>query len=58
MDLVNGKNAQLSAKFVRTWSTAENIFDAERHVLSKNWNGTMKRSVIKETHANVTVRQK
>ena len=38
---------QKGTKFVRERATAENIFDAERHVLSKNWNGTMKRSVIK-----------
>ena len=45
-------------KCARERSTGKNIFDAERHELSKKWNGIMKRSVIKETYANVTVRQK
>ena len=45
-------------KFVRERLTSENIFDAERQVLSKKWDGKMKRSVIKKTYAKVTVRQK
>ena len=35
-------------EFVRERLTSENIFDAERQVLSKKWDGKMKRSVIKK----------
>ena len=45
-------------KLLRERSTGENIFDAERQVFSKNSDGTIKRSVIRETYARVTVRQK
>ena len=46
-----------SIKLVRERSSGD-IFDAERQVLSKNPDGTLKRSVIKETYARVTLRGK
>ena len=39
-------------------STCDNVFEAKRQVFSKNSDGTIKKSVIKETYARVTVRQK
>ena len=45
-------------QLVRERSTGDNIFDAKRKVFSKNADGTIKRSVITETYARVTVRQK
>ena len=41
-------------------STCENVFGAksQRQVFSRNSDGTIKKSVIKETYARVTVRQK
>ena len=47
-----------SIKLVRESSSGDNIFDAERQVFSKNSDGTVKRSVIKETYARVTLREK
>ena len=43
-----------SIKLLRERSAGDNIFDAERQVFSKNSDGT----VIRETYARVTVRQK
>ena len=51
--LVTGEE---SIKLVRERSSGDNIFDAERQVFSKNSDGTVKRSVIKETYARVTLR--
>ena len=45
-----------SIKLVRERSSGDNIFDAERQVFSKNSDGTVKRSVIKETYARATLR--
>ena len=45
-------------KLLRERSTGENIFDAQTQVFSRNSDGTIKRSVIKETYARVTLRQK
>ena len=42
----------------RERSSGDNIFDAERQVFSKNSDRTVKRSVIKETYARVTLRGK
>ena len=53
--LVTGEE---SIKLVRERSSGDNIFDTERQVLSKNPDGTLKRSVIKETYARVTLRGK
>ena len=50
--LVTGEE---SIKLVRERSSGDNIFDTERQVLSKNPDGTLKRSVIKETYARVTL---
>ena len=38
-----------SIKLLRERLTGDNIFDAERQVFSKNSDGTIKKSVIKET---------
>ena len=43
---------------MRERSSGDNIFDTERQVLSKNPDGTLKVSVIKETYARVTLRGK
>ena len=51
--LVTGEE---SIKLVRERSSGDNIFDAERQVFSKNSDGTVKRSVIKETYARATLR--
>ena len=53
--LVTGEE---SIKLVRERSSGDNIFDTERQVLSKNPDGTLKVSVIKETYARVTLRGK
>ena len=45
-------------QLVRERSTGDNIFDAKRKVFSKNADGTIKKSVITETYARVTLRQK
>ena len=47
-----------SIKLLRERLTGDNIFDAERQVFSKNSDGTIKKSVIKETCARVTLRPK
>ena len=47
-----------SFQLVRERSTGDNIFDAKRKVFSKNADGTIKKSVITETYARVTLRQK
>ena len=47
-----------SIKLLRERSAGDNIFDAERQVFSKNSDGTIKKSVIKETCARVTLRPK
>ena len=47
-----------SIKLLRERLTGDNIFDAERQVFSKNSDGTIKKSVIKETYARVTLRPK
>ena len=47
-----------SIKLLRERSAGDNIFDAERQVFSKNSDGTIKKSVIKETYARVTLRPK
>ena len=51
--LVTGEE---SIKIVKERSSGDNIFDAERQVFSKNSDGTVKRSVIKETYARATLR--
>ena len=45
-------------QLVRERSTGDKIFDAKRKVFSKNADGTIKKSVITETYARVTLRQK
>ena len=45
-------------QLVRERSTGDNIFDTKRNVFSKNADGTIKKSVITETYARVTLRQK
>ena len=47
-----------SIKLLRERSAGDNIFDAERQVFSKNSDGTIKKSVIKETYARVTRQDK
>ena len=47
-----------SIKLLRERLTGDNIFDAERQVFSKNSDGTIKESVIKEMYARVTLRPK
>ena len=51
--LVTGEE---SIKLVRERFSRDNIFDAERQVFSKNSDGTVKRSAIKEAYARVTLR--
>ena len=45
-------------KQIRERSSGRNIFDAEQTVISKNEDGTIKKSMIKETYANITIRKK
>ena len=45
-------------KLIREKSSGRNIFDAEQTVISKNEDGTIKNSMIKETYANITIRKK
>ena len=45
-------------KLVRERSRERNIFDAEKMVISKNPDGTIKKSIVKETYAKVTIRKR
>ena len=45
-------------KLIRERSSGRNIFDAEKTVFSTCQDGTIKRSVIKETYAKVTIRKR
>ena len=45
-------------KLIREKSSGRNIFDAEQTVISKNEDGTVKKTVIKETYAKITIRKK
>lgn len=42
----------------RERSSGKNIFDAEKIIISKQQDGTMKKSVIKETYARITLRKR
>ena len=42
----------------RERSSGKNIFDAEKIIISKQQDGTMKKSVIKETYAKITLRKR
>merc|ERR1711963_334200 len=45
-------------KLVRERSRERNIFDAEKMVILKNPDGTIKKSIVKETYAKVTIRKR
>ena len=47
-----------TVKLNRERSCGRNIFDAEQTVISKNEDGTVKKTVIKETYAKITIRKK
>ena len=55
-DVTERSNNQIN--LVRERSSGRNIFDAEKTVITKCQDGSTKKSVISETYAKVTIRQK
>ena len=46
-----------TVKLIRERSCGRNIFDAEQTVISKNADGSIKKSVIKETYGKMSIRK-
>ena len=55
---INPKEKTNEIHLTRERSSGKNIFDAEKIIISKQQDGTMNKSVIKETYGRITLRKR